>query len=283
MFAGRPRRALSLPQILLFILAGTIILSVLFFTFWQRLNRKVEDILKQQFNQQQLELARKIADNVEAYFDYLESELLAYPWRFRLIPPDSPGFNQYMQVRFEDLRRLGILEIRWYDQAGRLHKYWRPQEPASPAKTVDSLPPEVTAWLQNPQSKGRLFLGEVHRASRPPWEGRMVMPFFTGLYASPEATAPEGVLELLIDPIFIANKVTAGVAPAPPATPGSSTRTAFSWPTMKRVRRSERHRGKETAQPQHYLPGPGRPPKQDSQRRRRHRQPRLRLAPPEVG
>ena len=211
MFAGRPRRALSLPQILLFILAGTIILSVLFFTFWQRLNRKVEDILKQQFNQQQLELARKIADNVEAYFDYLESELLAYPWRFRLIPPDSPGFNQYMQGRYEDLQRLGILEIRWYDQAGRLHKYWRPQEPASPAKTVDSLPPEVTAWLQNPQSKGRLFLREVHRASRPPWEGRMVMPFFTGLYASPEAAAPDGVLELLIDPIFIANKVTAGV------------------------------------------------------------------------
>ena len=33
------------------------------------------------------ELARKIADNVESYFDYLESELLAYPWRFRLIAP----------------------------------------------------------------------------------------------------------------------------------------------------------------------------------------------------
>ncbi len=211
MFAGRSRRALSLPQILLFILAGTVILSVLFFTFWQQLNRKVEDILKQQFNQQQLELARKIADNVEAYFDYLESELLAYPWRFRLIPPDSPGFNEYMKVRFEDLRRLGILEIRWYDQAGRLHKYWRPQEPVTPAKTLDSLPPEVIAWLQNPQSKGRLFLGKVHRSTRPPWEGRLVMPFFTGLYASPEATAPDGVLELLIDPIFIASKVTAGV------------------------------------------------------------------------
>jgi len=90
---GRPRGAQSLPLILIFVLAGTVILSLLFFTFWQRLNRKVEDTLKNQFNQQQLELARKIADNVEAYFDYLESELLAYPWRFRLIPPDSPGFN----------------------------------------------------------------------------------------------------------------------------------------------------------------------------------------------
>ena len=208
---SRPRGALSLPKILFFILAGTVILSLLFFTFWQRLNRKVEDTLKKQFNQQQLELARKIADNVEAYFDYLESELLAYPWRFRLIPPDSPGFNAYMQARFQDLQRLGILEIRWYDRNGRLHKYWRPQEPVTPSKTVDNLPAEVLAWVDNPQSKGRLFLSQVRRATEPPWKGRLVMGFFTGLYASPEASAPDGVLELLIDPIFIADKVTAGV------------------------------------------------------------------------
>src|SRR3974390_1616863 len=137
---GRPRGALSLPQILLFILAGTIILSILFFTFWQRLNRKVEDILKKQFNQQQLELARKIADNAEAYFDFMESDLLAYPWRFSLIPPDSPSFDRYMQARFQDLSPLGVLEIRWYDQNGRLARVWRQQQPATPLETGESLP-----------------------------------------------------------------------------------------------------------------------------------------------
>jgi two-component system sensor histidine kinase HydH len=208
---GRPRGTLSLPKILFFILAGTVILSLLFFAYWQRLNRKVEDTLKNQFNQQQLELARKIADNVEAYFDYLESELLAYPWRFRLIPPDSPGFNAYMQARFQDLQRLGILEIRWYDRNGLLHKYWRPQEPVTPSKTVDGLPPGVLAWVNNPQNKGRLYLTQVHKATSPPWEGRLVMGFFTGLYSSPEASAPDGVLELLIDPLYIAGKVAEGV------------------------------------------------------------------------
>ena len=284
MFAGRSRRALSLPQILLFILAGTIILSVLFFTFWQRLNRKVEDILKQQFNQQQLELARKIADNVEAYFDYLESELLAYPWRFRLIPPDSPGFNEYMQVRYEDLQRLGILEIRWYDQAGRLHKYWRPQEPATPAKTVDSLPPEVIAWLQKPQSKGRLFLGEVHRATRPPWEGRLVMPFYTGLYASPEAAVPDGVLELLIDPIFIASKVTTGVR---------SGTTGYAWIVdqngillahyEKEFVGQNAFAARQTRNPNMTFPGLEELQDKTPQGRRGHRRLRLRLAPPEGG
>jgi two-component system sensor histidine kinase HydH len=208
---GRPRGALSLPIILTVILAGTIILSFLFYTYWQRLNRKVEDILKNQFNQQQLQLARKIADNVEAYFDFLESDLLAYPWRFQLIAPDSPGFDKYMQARFQDLHRLGILEIRWYDQTGRLQKSWRSAEDPGLPETGVTLPAPLLAWVHNPQSKGRLYLGMVHKATQPPWQGRLVMPFLTGIYASPEAQTPYAVIELVIDPLYIAGKVTAGV------------------------------------------------------------------------
>ncbi len=208
---GRPRGALSLPKILFFILAGTIILSLLFFTFWEQLNRKVEDILRDQFNHQQLELARKIADNVEAYFDFLESDLLAFPWRFRLIPPDSPNFNAYMEDRFQDLHHLGVLEMRWYDQNGKLQKYWRSQEPSTSEKAAASLDPALLTWVNNPRNKGRLYLGMVHTDTQPPWQGRLLMPFLTGLYASPEAPTPYGVLELLINPLYIAGKVTSGV------------------------------------------------------------------------
>jgi len=208
---GRPRGALSLPKILFFILAGTIILSLLFFTFWEQLNRKVEDILRDQFNHQQLELARKIADNVEAYFDFLESDLLAFPWRFRLIPPDSPNFNAYMENRFQDLHHLGVLEMRWYDQNGKLQKYWRSQEPSTSEKAAASLDPALLTWVNNPRNKGRLYLGMVHTDTQPPWQGRLLMPFLTGLYASPEAPTPYGVLELLINPLYIAGKVTSGV------------------------------------------------------------------------
>jgi two-component system sensor histidine kinase HydH len=208
---SRPRGALSLPKILLLILAGTALISFLFFTFWEQLNQKVEDILKNQFNQQQLELARKIADNVEAYFDFLESDLLAYPWRFQLIPPDSPGFDKYMQARLQKLHSLGVLAIRWYDGNGRLVKVWSEQPATTSPAAGASLPPPLLAWLHNPQSKGRLYLGMVHRDTLPPWQGRLVMPFLTGIYVSPEATEPYGALELLINPLYIAGKVTAGV------------------------------------------------------------------------
>jgi signal transduction histidine kinase len=208
---SRPRGTLSLPKILVFILAGTILLSLLFYASWQRLNQKVEDILEAQFNQQQLELARKIADNVESYFDYLENELLAYPWRFRLAALDSPDFNAYMQARFKDMHRLGILEIGLYDGTGRPLRVWRSDDLAAPSEALGKVSPAILAWVNTPGNQGHLYLGEVHRATEPPWQGRLVMPFVTGLYESPAASTPYGVLEILIDPLFIANKVTAGV------------------------------------------------------------------------
>ncbi len=220
MKSGRLPGTLSLPKILFVILAGTIILSLLFYAFWHQLNRKVEDILKEQFNQQQLELARKIADNVESYFDYLENELLAYPWRFRLMRLESPDFNTYMEARFQDMHRLGILEIRLYDRAGRLQRFWRSRDLASLPETEAELAPTILTWANNPQNKGRLYLGEVRRATRPPWQGRLVMPFYSGLYPTPGASSPYGILEFLIDPLFIANRVTKGVV---------SGATGYAW------------------------------------------------------
>ncbi|MGQ9688383.1 MAG: sensor histidine kinase [Desulfobaccales bacterium] len=218
-----PRRmggALSIPKILLFILAGTVLLALLFFPFWQRLNQKVEDILKEQFNQQQLELARKIADNVEAYFDYLESEVLSFPWRLRLIPRDTPLLEAYMQARLQDLHRLGILEIRLYDRQGRTERFWRPPQGTASRQPGDNLAPSRLAWVKNPKNQGHLLLGEVNQATDPPWEGRLVMPLLTALYPSPTASEAEGALEIIIDPLFIAKTVTQGVR---------SGQTGYPW------------------------------------------------------
>jgi len=116
-----------------------------------------------------------------------------------------------MEARFQDMHPMGILEIRLYDQAGRLQRYWRARDQAGLPETETKLPAAIHSWMNIPQNKGRLYLGEVHRAALPPWQGRLVMPLFTGLYASPMATTPYGVLELVIDPFFIAQKVTRGV------------------------------------------------------------------------
>jgi two-component system sensor histidine kinase HydH len=210
---------MPLPLIILIILAGALLLSVLFYSFWQKLNHKVEAILQDQFNQQQLMLARKIADNVESYFDYLENELLSYPHVFHNIQPQSAEFKAYMDDRFKVLQRLGVLEIRWYDNSGILVNQWGP-EGQRPGPRNITLPENFLKWAQDPKNRGRLLLGKTYRWDEAPTIGHLVMPFLTQIYQSDRAAVPRGSLELLIDPTFIAGRVTKGVR---------SGQTGYAW------------------------------------------------------
>ena len=92
--SGRSRGNFRLSLIIMIIVAGAVLLSTLFYTFWQRLNRQVEVILQEQFNQQQLFLAKKIADNVESYFDFLENALMGYAGFFQTTSPEAAGFGR---------------------------------------------------------------------------------------------------------------------------------------------------------------------------------------------
>src|SRR4030043_177473 len=118
MKSSRSRGAISLPLIILIILAGAMFLSILFYSYWQKLNNKVEVILKDQFNQQQLMLARKIADNVESYFDFLENALLGYAGLFQTTPPDERTIDASLEERFARHKRFGLLEITRYNSEG---------------------------------------------------------------------------------------------------------------------------------------------------------------------
>jgi two-component system sensor histidine kinase HydH len=203
----RSRGAISLPLIILLILASALILSFLFYTFWQKLNHQVEVILQDQFNQQQLMLARKIADNVESYFDYLENELLSYNNVFRNIQPDSAEFKDYLADRIKVLQRMGVLEIRRYNTNGVLVYIWGRQDHVPSQRVI--LPETFLKWAQDPQNRGHLLLGEVQRGLGDPYH--LVMPFLTQVYRADDATVPFGSLELVIDPTFICGTVTKDV------------------------------------------------------------------------
>ncbi len=98
---GRMRGLLSLPRIIAAILLGACLVSLLFFVFWRQLNQKVELILRKQFNQQQLTVARKVVDNVETYFDFLRNALLGYTGLYR---ETQPGF-----IKFEDFWGVAVV------------------------------------------------------------------------------------------------------------------------------------------------------------------------------
>jgi signal transduction histidine kinase len=210
MKSGRAQGAISLSLVIGLVIAGALILSLIFYTFFHKLNLKVEYILREQFNQQQLMLARKIADNVEAYFDYLENELMGFPWGFRKFNVSSPEFQDYMAKRFQDMNAMGILAIIYYDQDGLMVGCWG-CPPSEPRPSDLRLPERYLTWIKDPKNHGRLYLGKVNPWEKQPWQGRLVMPLVTALYDSTDSSQLTGALELLVDPFFIAGKSTTGV------------------------------------------------------------------------
>ena len=214
---SRGRSRLSLTVVL--IVAGAVLLSVLFYTFWQRLNRQVEVILQDQFNQQQLFLAKKIADNVESYFDFLENALMGYAGLFQTTASDDRELDAALQERFSRHQRFGILEIRRYNAQGvGVQIFSTSRAPIPPDQVI--LPALFLEWAQDPANRGRLFLSETFVDPDPPFKGRRVMRFLTPLYWPGAQARLAGVLEFLIDPFFICQKATADV---------KSGQTGYAW------------------------------------------------------
>ncbi len=219
MDSDRVRKFLSPVPVILAILAGVVVLSVAFFFFWQNLNRKVETIMREQFNQQQLMLARKIADNVESYFDFMENILMGYAGLYQTIPPQEHVIEASLAERFSRHRLFGILEIRRYNAQGVAVQIFSVSPHPGPPSSI-GLPADYLEWARDPAHRGKLFLSKTFISKDPPWKNRRVMRFLTPLYWANAQGRLSGVLELIIDPFFICEKVTADVR---------SGRTGYAW------------------------------------------------------
>jgi two-component system sensor histidine kinase HydH len=216
--ASRSRR-FRLSLTIVSIVAGAALLSLLFYTFWQRLNHKVELILQEQFNQQQLFLARKIADNVESYFDFLENALLGYSELYQTSASNKRDLTSALQERFRQHQRFGILAIHRYNAQGVGVQVFT-TSPAPQKTSSLKLPPPYLDWARNPAHRGRLFLSKTFVYPNTPWKGRRLMRFLTPLYGPGPNFQLAGVLEFLINPFFICKKVTADV---------KSGKTGYAW------------------------------------------------------
>jgi two-component system sensor histidine kinase HydH len=216
--AGRSRGTSRLSLTIVIIVTGAALLSILFYTFWQRLNRQVEVILQEQFNQQQLMLAKKIADNVESYFDFLENALLGYAGLFQTLPPADRSIDASLEERFARHQRFGLLQITRYSAEGvGVQSFSTAPQPRPAGSLV--LPGDCLAWARDPEHRGHLFLSKTFAYPGPPFKGRRVMRFVSPLYWG-KTPKFAGVLEFLIDPFFISEKVTAGVR---------SGQTGYAW------------------------------------------------------
>jgi signal transduction histidine kinase len=211
--APSSRGAISLPVVLGLILTGALLFGGVLIYLLHQLNFKVEKVIRDQFNQQQLVLARKIADSVENHLDFLESSLLTMG-RGLEGEPGSPGFYRHLTTRLEDLTPLGVLDLAWYGADGVLKHSWRGAPEPEAGVCLEGA---TLAWAREPGHRGRLRLEKTRPGPYPPFRERLVLSLTAPLYHQEEL---RGVLVLLVDPFFICSQATKEVR---------SGATGYAW------------------------------------------------------
>ena len=91
--------------------------------------------------------------------------------------------------------------------------------PIPPPVAKLALPADYLEWTPGPGARGRLFLSKTFDYPGPPWKGAEGDAVY---HSADSGKTPRfaGVLEFLIDPLFICGKVTADVR---------SGRTGYAW------------------------------------------------------
>ena len=209
------------------ILVVTLLIAAGLFYLWIWAGKKIETIVTEQFNEQQLMLARKIADNVEVYVDFLEFQMVSYKQAYQ-VEAITPGhFRAFLTLQINSLKNFGILAIREYDPKGILDYVYLPGGTFVPLKPAP-LAERYLAWAKDGKNREALLLTEIFQLSDQPGPGGRAMAIVAPLYpfnddpASQNARTPEfdGVLEVIVDPYFIAGMVTRDVR---------SGKTGYPW------------------------------------------------------
>ncbi len=207
----------QIRTVVTFVILALLLLGGSLFCLWRWIGGQIEQVIITQFNQQQLMLARKIADNVEFYIDFLEYNLLNFRTSFRIESGFPEHFQELLAAEADYLKYYGVVAVRHFDAGGRLLKSF-------PELVSTPLPASRLTWAQNPQNCNQTLLTPV--ASVDGAQGYQIrrMAILTPLYG-PDPNAPEnnifhGVVELTINPYYICKLVTQDVR---------SGQTGYAW------------------------------------------------------
>jgi two-component system, NtrC family, sensor histidine kinase HydH len=209
------------------ILLATLLIAAALCFLWLWAGKKMENIVTDQFNEQQLMLARKIADNVEVYVDFLEYQVISYKQAYQVETMEPKNFRAFLTLQINYLKNYGILEIRQYDARGNLQVIYHPGGPFVPLQSPP-LAEKYLNWAKAEKNRFSILLTEIfslHEKSEPE---RRVMGIVAPLYSAPAHGNLEnpgnlefnGVLQVIFDPFYIAGMVTKDVR---------SGKTGYPW------------------------------------------------------
>lgn len=190
--------------------------------------QRTQEIVSEDFQQQQLILAKTTARQIEDALEFLRRELKILNYSPAIQYLEEVAWANRMKVSFDDLSKLGVTAIERIDFAGPNTGRTYILDASGPRVIThkdNELSPEVT-WAKDPTNRGRIYQGHIDLQ---PMAGHQV-PFFvlaTPVYeesvdeSHPKATGIlDGVLLFKIDASQLAGHYCSGIR---------SGRTGYCW------------------------------------------------------
>ena len=138
--------------------------------------QRTREIVSEDFQQQQLILAKTTARQIEDGLEFLRRELKILNYSPAIQYMEEVAWGNRMQVSFNDLSKLGVTEIERLDfagpNAGRTYILDAKGPRILEGQPHD--PPEV-AWSKDPANRGHIYQGPIELEPR----GDHKVPFFT--------------------------------------------------------------------------------------------------------
>ncbi len=186
---------------------------------------QMQDIVKEDFNQQQLVLARHTAGLLEQDINFLKRELATLNLSPSIQYLEKLTWANRMRATLSSVREEGVVEIRRLDRDGKQAHLVdeRGLDHVITGSFKDSPPLE---WARHPENKGRVYVGPIS-TQVPNYVGRLIMCVAVPTYEeSVDESHPHpsgtmaGMLAFYIDVHHLANKFTRQI---------QSGKTGYAW------------------------------------------------------
>jgi two-component system NtrC family sensor kinase len=210
---------------ILVVIMMTVLLGAVLILGW-RSSRKVREIVTEDFNQQQLVLARHAASQIENSFNTLKRELLLLSLSPAIQYSESPFMDNRMEIAFSSIKHEGTMEIRFVeDKSLKTHHVLENQKcHTEPPDTEDK---HYVEWARSEKNKDNIYLTDVspvqHMDKSQKLLMKMILPVWQISVNESHPEAPDkfsGVLIFVIDVNKLIEGITKGIR---------SGKTGYSW------------------------------------------------------
>jgi two-component system NtrC family sensor kinase len=186
---------------------------------------QMREIVKEDFNLQQLALARQSASLLEQDFDFLKRELNTLNHSPSIQYLEKLTWANRMRATLASVRNEGVIEIRRINREGK-RAYLVDERSLDHEISGDFDATPCLIWAQKPENKGRVFIGQVSKEV-PNYVGRLVMLIAIPTYEESvdelhphPSGAMNGVLAFYLDVHHLASKYTRQI---------KSGKTGYAW------------------------------------------------------